>query len=339
MPRVTCRTIAEHLKLSKETVTHILGGRAERFRPETVARVEAAARELGYRKHGAAKAMRTGRHNAIGLVGRIDIGPLHFEIQRWTIDQCRKRDWHVLATELKIDDLGDPEHGPLMLRELAVDGLLVHYARAIPDALIDLVAATRSPVVWINTQHPTDAVYPDDAHAWDQALAALHEAGHRRIAYIGPPPPHSHPSWRDRETGACAAAAAHGCQCQVHHVPDNWRQLGWDRIRWCRALLTGPARPTAVLMPRASDAASMVAAAAAEGLEVPRDLSLVAITDGGHATCQGIPLAHMRIPSRELAMQALAMLSTKIDTPATQASVAVPFDSLTTATITKAPSL
>jgi LacI family transcriptional regulator len=89
--RVTCKTIAEHLGISKQTVTHVLGDRAERFRPETVARVERATRELGYRTHAAAKAMRTGRQRSI-----------------------------------------------------------------------ELVAANATPVIWVNTPHPTDAVYQRD---------------------------------------------------------------------------------------------------------------------------------------------------------------------------------
>jgi len=52
---VSLRVIAEHIGLSKPTVQRVLGGEAHLFREETVQRVLAAARELGYRKPGAAQ--------------------------------------------------------------------------------------------------------------------------------------------------------------------------------------------------------------------------------------------------------------------------------------------
>lgn len=337
MPRVTCQTIADHLHLSKETVTHILGGRAERFSPATVAKVEAAAKLMGYRKNSAAAATRTGRHNAIGLVGRKEIGRLHFEIQRWVIDACRQRDWHVLATELKVEDLADPERGPRIFRELAVDGLLVHYAQAIPKSLIELVSATRSPVVWVNTQHPIDAVYPDDAHAWSDAVERLHAVGHRHLGYIGSGQPRLHPAWLDREMGAVSSAAALNCSCRIYHLPDNWDKLGWERIQWFRSLIR-KVEITAYLIPRSGDAAAFVAAAAAEGLVLPKDRSLVTISDGGGDDTQGIPLSHVRTPAREIALQALIMLGEKIETPGSRASSIVPFKSATLTTIAPPPS-
>ena len=64
---VTLKRIAEHCGLSPQTVGAVLGGKGQLFRPKTIAAVEAAARELGYRPNSAAKAMRSGRFGCAAL--------------------------------------------------------------------------------------------------------------------------------------------------------------------------------------------------------------------------------------------------------------------------------
>ena len=65
--RVTLRTVAGHLGLSATTVSRALKHGSD-VKAETVAKVEAAARTLGYRPHLGGISLRTGRTHAVGII-------------------------------------------------------------------------------------------------------------------------------------------------------------------------------------------------------------------------------------------------------------------------------
>ncbi|RMD79732.1 MAG: LacI family transcriptional regulator, partial [Lentisphaerae bacterium] len=65
---VTTIDIARHCGLSRQTVSFILNGHCDLFRPETVELVHKAARELGYRPFLAMKSMRTGKTQAVAML-------------------------------------------------------------------------------------------------------------------------------------------------------------------------------------------------------------------------------------------------------------------------------
>lgn len=65
--RVSMAMVAARAGVSGQTVSRVVNG-SPRVDPETRARIEAAMAELGYRPHRAARALRTGRSQTIGLV-------------------------------------------------------------------------------------------------------------------------------------------------------------------------------------------------------------------------------------------------------------------------------
>ena len=66
-PRATLKTLARYLDLSVSTVSRALKGGAE-VKPETIARVKAAAAELGYRPNHSGIGLKTGKTHVIALV-------------------------------------------------------------------------------------------------------------------------------------------------------------------------------------------------------------------------------------------------------------------------------
>ncbi len=102
--RVTQKTIAEALGLSSTTVGLVLGScatrEAKKLAPETVAKIEAKARELGYQPNRAAQSIRTGRSNLIGVVhfgGGTEIG---LAANRSLADQITASGYRHLAVDL-----------------------------------------------------------------------------------------------------------------------------------------------------------------------------------------------------------------------------------------------
>lgn len=323
--RVTCRVVADHLGLSKETVTHILGGRTEAFRPETIARVEAAARDLGYRRNHAAGAVRTGRMGAVAMITRVDIGPLQAEVQRWVLHAAGERDWHVLTAELEADALMDPSRRPRLFREHVVDGILIHYAQQVPDSLVELLAGLSLPTIWLNTDHPWDAVIPDDQHALRPALEQLRKSGHRAATLLTPDPARfKHNSWLARQQGFLKGCKDLGITGQVWTIPADVEK-DWALVDWIHERVRGAGRPSAVCLSRSQDVAAVVCACARLGLAIPQDVSLVALGSGGADRLHGLPISTVHAPVRQMVEAGMRMLEHRLASGGRQPTQRIPF--------------
>ncbi|WP_428239565.1 LacI family transcriptional regulator [Gynuella sp.] len=66
-PRTTLKTLAEHLGLSITTVSRALKN-GDEVRPDTIARVQKVARELGYRPNTSGLGLKTGKTHVIALI-------------------------------------------------------------------------------------------------------------------------------------------------------------------------------------------------------------------------------------------------------------------------------
>ena len=67
-PEVTIQDVARLAGVSPSTVSNLLNGRNERMRPETLERVQRAIAQLGYSPNRAARHLKTGRVQMIGII-------------------------------------------------------------------------------------------------------------------------------------------------------------------------------------------------------------------------------------------------------------------------------
>lgn len=315
---VTLKRIAAHCGLSAQTVTCVLNGKAHLFRPETRERVLAAARELGYRPNAAAKAIRSGRFDCIALV----LSPRSMESSLFGdfldgVDRAlAEAGLHLVHAPLPTDWNG-ADDGPKILGQRLADGLLVNYNAGIPPSVVDGIARTGLPAVWVNCQRSADCVHPDDLGAGRMATEHLLALGHRRIAYLdqayGALTPEVHYSTRDRQTGYETAMRMAGLAPRVLR---SATPLSSDRrlasaLAWLRA----DDRPSAVVTYSPFDALPVMhAATALLRLSVPQDLSLVTIDDQP-ADHLGVAMTTVVIPRYELGREAVAMLLARIAQP------------------------
>jgi LacI family transcriptional regulator len=313
---VTLKDIARQTGLSLPTVSHVLGSRSHKYPPETRERVLSAARELGYRVNAYARAVRAGRFNTVALLlstqGVRSILP--DGLLEGVHDALVARQQRLLVAREPDAALTDEHFVPEILRESSSDGLLINYNALIPERLIALVAENRLPVVWINSKHDADCVYPDDRGGASEAVRRLYEIGHRRIAYLDPVHS-SHYSSEDRFAGYREAVRALGLPELVYR-PDQ----GLDHGQWPDVLaryLDAPAdaRPTAAVTYIGAVAEAALRAADRLGLRVPEDLSLVGIGDVGSRHL-GLSFGGMVIDQTRVGREAVEMLLAKIADPA-----------------------
>ena len=204
---------------------------------------------------------------------------------------------HLTLACLGDDDLrGDGSLAKLM-RERMADGLILNYVYEIPAELEQAIAGHGLGAVWVNRRLPSACAHPDDLAAGRQATEALLALGHRRIAYLSSHPT-PHYSDADRAAGYAAAMRAAGLTPQLLQSQDPPHQRD-EWMRRVRSLLSGSARPTA-LVAYGSFAANPVLLVARDlGLSVPGNLSLVTF-DGHIADDSGVALTTWIVPVRAM---------------------------------------
>lgn len=183
------RRIAEETGISPHTVRRILIKGVHDTRPTYVSRgqkILALAKELNYKPNAAAKAIRTGRFNNIGLLLGMD--KFRSNISQSLMDGIHnilgKKHLRLMEARLAENELTGEESVPTILREWTCDGMLVNYHSAVPARLSTILDEMNLQTVWINTDKPTDCVRPDDEFGAQALTQAFISEGFKKIAYI-----------------------------------------------------------------------------------------------------------------------------------------------------------
>ena len=93
-------------------------------------------------------------------------------------------DKHLIVGQMDDTQLTTQGQMPKLLRQWAVDGLLVFYTTQFPEQMIDMINNDRIPAVWMNADLTENAVRPDDFDAGFQATQKLIAMGHRESPKI-----------------------------------------------------------------------------------------------------------------------------------------------------------
>ncbi len=315
------KELASRLGLAAPTVSEILHNpeRALRYSLATRKRVEAAARKHGFRPNASARTMTSGRFNVISLV-YIHTRPfLPIHLINGLLDGCS-----VHRQRLQLDRLSDSNavtdgrHIPAILREHAVDGLIVEHLFDLSQGMLETLSAAQLPLIWLNKKLAADCVRPDDRHDAAEGTRRLLEAGHRRIAYLHPAAPYDHYSITDRRDGYADAMAEAGLRPRVIRLkPDgDDRHYVGDGVTRMRAVLAADDRPTAVVAYEHGDALQSVQAAVAIGMIVPRDLSIVSFS-AQPVSQFGVPITTKLINFGDIGREAIRLVIEKIAAPST----------------------
>jgi LacI family transcriptional regulator len=289
---VTIKDIAKEVGVSHVTVSRVLNGKRDvPIADATFQRVQEAAERLGYRKNYHARSLKSGRANAIGV---LYYGP--FMGRSWSnfwgrvlygvsAAAARHGQDFVVITSEEMHDQRLIERGLSGLSERRVDGLVV-------PGIMDLVPhaaalrATGAPVVvamWHDERRlDLPVVQLDEEPGLEAAAAHLAELGHRRVAWIDLPRSHG-----ERGRRFHAHARRHGLACvdvRLEIEPAAWRAMpsaeqgraaSEQLARW---LAEAPPQ-TAAMCYNEHLAHALYGAAAARGLAIPRDLSIVGFDD------------------------------------------------------------
>ena len=288
----TITDVAREAGVSVATVSRALRG-LDRVSPTTRERVLKVATELDYVASPTATSLASGRNQVIGVVAPF--------LTRWffatllsAIEKTlRQHGHHVLLFDLE-DDSYD-RRLPLSQNMLwkRVDGVITLNLPMTEDELT-LIDRLGLPLVAIGTPVPDRPnVRIDDALAMRVATEHLVSLGHERIAYVGAVPSNV----AHIQTPQARLDAFHDVM-REHGLAehDQWI-LGSDWTADSAAadthtLLASADRPTAIAAASDEMAIGAMAAARAQGLRIPQDLSVVGIDD--HALSNVLGLTTVR---------------------------------------------
>ncbi len=333
----TIADIAKIVGVSDMTVSRVLNGNADYRRPTFAKRAERIRRiadDLGYRPNSFARGVRSARFGTFGLLLGTDPyrSALPLPMLGGIYNALRERDLNLSMAMLPGEELASPETVPKLLLEQMSDGLLIYYTDHIPRGMIETIERVDIPVVWINTRNHKTCVYPADLEAGRQAAEHMLELGHTRIAYVdlanSPDDPAIHYSATERYEGYTAAMEAAGLE--PRRLWGRWPGVAGDdlstRVEAAKRWLAADDRPTAVITLGQSNSTPLFHAAGQLGLEIPRDLSMIAF-DSSALQIMGPRFTTMLIPQERVGREAVSLLEQKIAHPgASLESASVPFD-------------
>jgi LacI family transcriptional regulator len=298
----TIRDVARAAGVSQATVSRALS-MPELVRPGTRARVEAAARELGYRPNRAARGLITGRTGNLGLIVPDLSNPFFAAVVKGVQAAARAADYSVFIADTDEEAGAEAD----LLRALAkqVDGLILCSPRA-PDDELASVGADSTVVLMNRRAGERPSVTVDNADGMRQALEHLAALGHRRVAFVAGP----RTSWSNgqRERGLRQTADAGGVDL-VHlgHFPPQFEG------GVAAADLAVASGATAVIAYNDLVALGLLSRLGARGIPVPQALSVVGCDDIGMSAMCHPALTTVSIPKRAAGRATVGLLLSMLD--------------------------
>ena len=307
------KDVAEAAGVHQATASRALNARtASMISPQTVERVRNAAKELGYQVNGPARALKTRRSFAVGMLVPDITNPFFPPIVRGAEDTLASAGYTLVLGNTDNSEAKERQHLTGMLQS-QVDGFLVATAR-LRDLAVERLHAAGMPLVLVNRtteRGGVSSVIPDDRAAMLLAVEHLAELGHRLIGHVAGP--------ADTSTGA-RRAEGFAAALRLLELPGgpvvtaarfNERE---GRIA-AAELLAGTPRPTAIVAANDLLALGVLDAAAELGLACPEGLSVIGMNDMPLVDRLQPPLTSVRVPEYELGTRAAGLLLGHIERP------------------------
>lgn len=302
---VTIDEVAALAGVSPMTVSRAIN--QGKVRDDTRERVMRAVQALGYTPNLAASTLAAAQHTRIAL---IYTNPSGAYLRELLIGLLRGASNAAIQLVIHYWDNLDPVAERRAARALAgrVDGVILPPPLCeSPVAVTELVQAG-IPVVAIASGHLRDdvsCVRIDDFHAGKEMAEHLIQHGHTRIGFI-----------RGRNDLSASARRYDGFATALHEAGleveprlvqegDYTYRSGLDAAE---KLLSQPQPPTAIFASNDDMAAAAISVAHRQGLEVPRDLSVVGFDDTSAATTVWPELTTLHQPIAAMADAAIDIL-------------------------------
>jgi LacI family transcriptional regulator len=274
---VTLADVARKAGVSITTVSFILRQARGGFAKSTVEKVQAAAKELGFRPNMIAQSLRTGRTRLIGVVTAADAESTH-HVTKVHLDigialEARKHRVDIVQVLTPVFPDSEVDRITELLDSGLVEGAILGAPLRGSSVLPELLSHNATFVVIGNPSNPNIYSVDNDNVAVGSAAAQhLIDLGHKRLAYLAPP--EGYPFGNDRVEGfirACAGAGLERAASPVLRASDSMAG-GYSGMR---KILDIAPDTTGVCTGDDQMANGAIQAISEAGLSVPDDISIV----------------------------------------------------------------
>jgi DNA-binding LacI/PurR family transcriptional regulator len=305
---VTMAEVAARAGVAKQTVSNVVSGK--KVRPETLARVNEAIAELGYKPNLVARSLRTGSTATVGLFVPRVANAFYSEVVEEVENVLVGHGYNLLLATTR----DDPDYTRAHLENLAarsVDALLVAGDNGVEQQLPMLVDAA-FPVALCAWEGDAPTTLPvvsiDYEHAGLLAGRYLRDLGHRNVAVIADLPAHS-----PRVRGLRRAFADDGLTIDDRQVFACTRDDAAGGFAASSAALEADPDVTAIFATHDILAVGAIEAVVRSGRRVPDDVSIVGFDDIAQVGQIKPALTTVTFPKREMAQQAVELLLRAVD--------------------------
>ncbi|MFB2600222.1 LacI family DNA-binding transcriptional regulator [Herbiconiux sp. P17] len=305
MSEVGIRDVAARAGVSVSTVSNALN-RPELVSRKAAERVKEAIEHLGYVPNVAARQLRAGRSNAIGMAVLNITNPFFSDVVLGAEEVAELAGYSVIVGNSYDSDVREARYLDLFERQ-RLDGVLI----APVGESLDMLQRFRRrdvPVVLVDRVDPY-GVFPsislDDVLGGTMAARHLVEGGCRHIAFIGGPVRVS--QMRERLEGARRTVEASGARFTFFETPTLNPQIGrevGDRI----SAMAPADRPDGIFAANDHVALGVLQSLIGHGISIPGDVSIIGYDDIDFASTAVVPLTSVRQPSHEMGAHAAKLL-------------------------------
>jgi DNA-binding LacI/PurR family transcriptional regulator len=306
----TIKDVAKRAGLAISTVSAVLN-RSAPVSEDAIARVEEAVAKIGYVPHGAARSLRSGQSQLIGLVVPNIANPHFAAVAREVENVCLNAGYMTVVYSTAQDSRRE-SHVLTMMRVQRVAGLIVIPTRSDAEHGSHLVGQIHVPTVLLDMYVeglPYDVIKTDNIEAGRLATGHLLSLGHKRVGIIVGIKGLA--TSDNRYAGYLKAHAEHGVPLDESLVcaGDFDQTLAYDCTR---DLMSRKDRPTAIVAISNMMTLGMLFALKAMKLRVPDDISLVGIDDLEFAKIVDPPPTVVATPILPMARRAIELLLRQI---------------------------
>lgn len=321
MAAVTSLDVAKLAQVSQSAVSRSFTPGAS-VSDLTRAKVEDAARKLGYRPNAIARSLITRRSRIIGVVMSYLENQFYPVVLEKLSQRLQRDGYHVL---LFIADTRESDTVLSEILQYQVDGLVMA-STAMSSALAVRCAEAGIPVVLFNrtvrASDTTSSVTTDNYQGGRLVAQYLVQTGHRRIAYIAGLEDTS--TNVDREGGFRDGLAEHGRRCFARAVGNYDFE---DAQAAARALFSvpEPERPDAVFVANDHMAIAVMDTLRVElGLRIPADASVVGFDNVKQAAWGSYQLTSVEQDADAMIEATVKLLMDHLDGVASNRAVVLP---------------
>ena len=308
----TLRDVADLASVSVATVSRVLSGSKEiRVMPETRHRIIATANTLNYKPNLHARSLQSSKTFSLALFVPVTGNPVFPEIIQGVEDGAQEMGYSVMIGHLDERAIENKTYIN-WVQENRVDGVIVATARITDTVVEDLLRIGR-PFVLVNRRagNTNNHVTVDDTAGSKIAIDYLITLGHRNIAHLCGPLMYD--TALRRLQGYRQSLSDHGLVYRNSLVEEtDW--FSWHEGKSAVEKILAKGEPlTAIFAGNMMSAVGAVSALRRAGLDIPGDVSVLALHDSPLAEIMEPPLTVVKMPLYQMGFKAAASLIDRLE--------------------------